>query len=828
VKEVCVIRKPPRWKLTYLGMMEKSMSQLALTRRIMAAAVLALAAGKGYATDAAVTGDASVNSVFPAANFGSLSNLYVSNRSTALIQFDLSSLPAGTTASQIGKATLTVFVNRINTAGLVTVQPVTSAWAESTVTYATIPTLGTMVASFTPASANQFITIDVTSLVQGWVTTPASNYGIALSAASANVVLDAKESDETSHAARLDVTVVSQGPTGATGPQGPQGIQGVQGPTGAVGAQGQQGTQGVAGPAGATGAEGIQGIQGPTGATGAAGPAGATGATGAPVNFQGPWSSVTPYTIGNAVSFNGSSYIALTPNQNTTPGTNGAVWALLALEGATGPTGAAGPTGAQGVQGIQGIQGPTGPIGATGAQGTQGLQGATGAVGATGATGAMGPTGATGATGTTGATGSPLLAAGTWSAGGGTGAGGAYNAGDVVFYTPTQSSYISAVSNNASVPPAAPWQLLSAQGATGATGPAGPTGTQGAQGIQGIQGIQGPNGATGATGTTGAVGAVGPTGATGPAGPTGSQGQMGAQGNIGPTGPTGPAGTASIYGDGSDGTTSGVCDITSNTNWVTGPPSAGIQCTNFTISSGVTLTVPSGTMIRATGTVLIDGNLTINGGGAQGLYQAAQDFNSGNGGVALPAFAQRQLLHPGPFGGGNGGASSPSSTYGAGHSLGGGSIVILAEGSITIGGSAVITADGTAGIQDTTLVFSDGGGAGGIIILASKTSIVNSGTVEARGGSGAAAISGQTDPAAAGGGGIIHLLGPSGSIVAGTTNVTAGATGSGTFAGLNSSLGGGACGGNGGNGAAGAPATAAAAGNVFITAVADPGTLFVP
>jgi len=75
--------------------------------------------------------DAYVNSAHPSTNYGNLSNLYVGNGGTALIQFDLSSLPAGTTASQIGNATLKLFVNRINTTGLVNVQPVTSTWSES-------------------------------------------------------------------------------------------------------------------------------------------------------------------------------------------------------------------------------------------------------------------------------------------------------------------------------------------------------------------------------------------------------------------------------------------------------------------------------------------------------------------------------------------------------------------------------------------------------------------------------------------------------------------------------------------------------------------------
>ncbi len=81
------------------------MSQRVGMKWIVAAMLMVLSAGAAHATEGVVVGDAYVNSAHPATNYGGLSNLYVNSNGTALIQFDLSALPAGTTASQ-GEAVL--------------------------------------------------------------------------------------------------------------------------------------------------------------------------------------------------------------------------------------------------------------------------------------------------------------------------------------------------------------------------------------------------------------------------------------------------------------------------------------------------------------------------------------------------------------------------------------------------------------------------------------------------------------------------------------------------------------------------------------------------
>ena len=297
------------------------------------------------ATQVALVGDASVSTARPDINFGTLSNLYVGNGNTTLLQFDLSTLPLGTTSGQVAHATLTVFVNRVNAPGALTLSSVSGAWNEDAVTANTIPSIGATAGSLAASTAGQYITFDVTSLVQSWITTPATNFGLALSSTAANLLLDSKENDQTAHPASLDITITSQGATGlqgpigatgatgAQGPQGntgaigatgPQGAQGNTGATGAIGLQGNTGATGATGFTGATGPTGPTGYTGPTGATGVTGPTGDTGATGPFVG--GTYSASTIYPPGSVVSYSGTTYLALASSTGVTPGTNSSDW----------------------------------------------------------------------------------------------------------------------------------------------------------------------------------------------------------------------------------------------------------------------------------------------------------------------------------------------------------------------------------------------------------------------------------------------------------------------------------------------------------------------
>ena len=468
--------------------------------------------GSAWGQQATLVGDAHVSSAQPGVNSGTLSNLNVGGGYTALVQFDLGMLPAGTSPGQIAKATLRVYCNRADVPGVVQAALVGGTWTESSVTYATLPAVGALVQTAQVAGAGEFVTFDVTAAVQGWVGMPATNFGLALVAGAGTAVqFDSKENDETSHAPDLEIALVGSG-AGTVGPAGA---------TGAAGAQGIQGVPGEAGMTGATGAigpAGLPGLMGPQGLPGVSGTAGG-------IAFIGVYDPAVSYAVGNVVQYGGSSWVSLVAgNLGSTPGASGLMWGMLATAGEQGATGAVGPQGAQGPMGLS-LPGPAGPVG------PQGVPGTAGAVGPQGAQGEsiQGPMGPQGLAGVAGPAGSPgLVYQGLYSSMGN------YSLGDVVVFQ--GSSYVSLTGFNVGQTPAvspAYWGVLTAQGPSGATGG---TGVAGPTGAQGLLGPVGPPGSTGAQGAQGIAGEAGGQGIPGVAGATGLSGPMGPQGSAGPVG----------------------------------------------------------------------------------------------------------------------------------------------------------------------------------------------------------------------------------------------------------------------------------------------------
>lgn len=284
----------------------------------------------------------------------------------------------------------------------------------------------------------------------------------------------------------------------------------------------------------------------------------------------------------------------------------------------------------------------------------------------------------------------------------------------------------------------------------------------------------GEPGPAGPQGPAGPPGDIGATGAVGPAGPQGEAGATGATGAAGATGATGADGQLRIYGTGA----AGALTISNSADWTADPPPTGIyQFTDLTIESGKALFVPSGTVIRCTGSFTNNGSLVVAAGSGGAVRQSSASgvidgsFKAAGMGVAFRGpgngeygtnaqsrggglgadppmiYALAFLVNPGIAGGSGGGAGSYSGGFG------GGTLVVLAE-------QGIIN-NGTIAAEHFAATNGGGGGGGGIIILASKTQVTNgsNGVIDVRGGDGGPSTA-NSGAGGGGGGGLINLIAP--------------------------------------------------------------------
>ncbi|MBS1826486.1 MAG: DNRLRE domain-containing protein [Acidobacteria bacterium] len=210
-----------------------------MTRSIVFA-FLTLAGSSAMAVDLPVVADVHVGANL--SQTGTLPNLNVGGGARALLRFDLAVLPAGLSPSQVAKATLVFHVNRVVTAGPIRLSALAGPFQEATVVQASAPPAGALIGQVNPVQGINLV--DITALVQQWVTSPGAAFGIELAAdpsGSAALLIDSRENTATSFAA--EVRVVLSGPAG---PQGVAGLNGATGPTGPAGAAAPSGVPALA------------------------------------------------------------------------------------------------------------------------------------------------------------------------------------------------------------------------------------------------------------------------------------------------------------------------------------------------------------------------------------------------------------------------------------------------------------------------------------------------------------------------------------------------------------------------------------------------------
>lgn len=157
-----------------------------------------------------------------ASNYGSGMDLRVfrgnGRLGRAFLKFSLDTLPAGTKGTEVTQARLRLWVNANTTAaGSINLRPVTVEWDE----YKLTDSLANLLAFSEPllrdlpiASMNNFVSIDVTPWVKAWLDNKLVNEGIVIEPGAdtdfLDLSFDSKESTQTSHEARLEITLSNQ------------------------------------------------------------------------------------------------------------------------------------------------------------------------------------------------------------------------------------------------------------------------------------------------------------------------------------------------------------------------------------------------------------------------------------------------------------------------------------------------------------------------------------------------------------------------------------------------------------------------------------------
>jgi Chaperone of endosialidase/TGF-beta propeptide len=187
--------------------------------RILLAVIATLAATTEASAQMSPSADSYINTADATTNYGSSTLLDVDRtlRST-YIQFDLTSIPSGST---VARATLTLYVNSVATAGSFNVDYANGTWSEGSLDASNAPGAGAVIASEVAVSAtskNQYLLIDVTPAVQAWLNGSEVNNGVVLVAnGTFNATFDSKENTGTSHPAELDIVFSSNNAGTLTG-----------------------------------------------------------------------------------------------------------------------------------------------------------------------------------------------------------------------------------------------------------------------------------------------------------------------------------------------------------------------------------------------------------------------------------------------------------------------------------------------------------------------------------------------------------------------------------------------------------------------------------
>jgi len=190
--------------------MKRSRFRSALLVLAAFAVGVALATSAAHALTLPVSEDTSTTtSVKLAKSAGKATTLPVTATRSALVRFEVSAFNGAVAAADVTSARLVLYIGTAKKPGDLTLHAVTSQWSEVFVAPLVVPTIDAgNLATIAAANvvAKQFVIVDVTAQVKAWLTTPANDFGFAISTTSTtNVTLGAKEGSGTGYPATLEI-----------------------------------------------------------------------------------------------------------------------------------------------------------------------------------------------------------------------------------------------------------------------------------------------------------------------------------------------------------------------------------------------------------------------------------------------------------------------------------------------------------------------------------------------------------------------------------------------------------------------------------------------
>ena len=193
-----------------------------LLTRISSMLVVLSALAAGSFAQTVLVSDAYTSATSANGNFGTNPVFTVSVNNTAYVKFEVArTLPAGTKADDVARATVKFYASKVATAGKIDVYPIMADWDEKTITANNAPPIGSLAlttAQIGKDDQGNYVLIDITNLVKQWIDDGSGqsalpNYGFALASHPvdqdtpqlADINFDSKENSQTSHDGLLSV-----------------------------------------------------------------------------------------------------------------------------------------------------------------------------------------------------------------------------------------------------------------------------------------------------------------------------------------------------------------------------------------------------------------------------------------------------------------------------------------------------------------------------------------------------------------------------------------------------------------------------------------------